>query len=181
MVMKVEKIEECGHRTAMLGLSMNKKQPVENMPALASKLCKMEASHRKFLRQIYISFKITAPTYWWGEFDTYKVGTVAQSTSIMHTFEKELMLMKASDFINNFEYPHMISDSDIFNWRQMVTDNLFTLLRASIPSGYLYTRVVSMNYEVLRTMLKQRKTHRLPHWESFLTQAMSQIEHKELI
>ena len=185
-VMEVEKLEEAGYTTAMMGLSMNKKQPVNNMPKLSKKLFKMAPSHSKFLRQMYVSFKIKAPTYWWGEFDTYKIGTVAQSTSIMHTFEKEVLEQEdnidlSGFFEDNFEHPEMYVLDNFRQFVYLTKHKKFDILRSYIPSGYLYTRVVSMNYMVLRTMIKDRANHRLPHWKSFIEQACASLEHKEYV
>ena len=139
--------------------------------ALAKKLIAAGSEHRKFLRQIYVSVDITAPLYWWKEFDTYKVGTVANSCSTMHKIhEKEFTL---NDFSCEYLSPPAISnlkstikcmndyreeflkDKDKHNWWQIIQ---------LLPSSYNQTRTVTMTYENIYTMRQQRKGHKLDEW-----------------
>ncbi len=139
--------------------------------ALAKKLISAGSEHRKFLRQIYVSVDITAPLYWWKEFDTYKVGTVANSCSTMHKIhEKEFTL---SDFSCEHLSPPAISnlkstikcmndyreeflkDKDKHNWWQIIQ---------LLPSSYNQTRTVTMTYENIYTMRQQRRGHKLDEW-----------------
>ena len=143
----------------------------ENDLALAKKLINAGSEHRKFLRQIYVSVDITAPLYWWKEFDTYKVGTVANSCSTMHKIhEKEFTL---SDFSCEHLSPPAISnlkstikcmndyreeflkDKNKHNWWQIIQ---------LLPSSYNQTRTVTMTYENIYTMRQQRKGHKLDEW-----------------
>ena len=143
----------------------------ENDLALARKLINAGSEHRKFLRQIYVSVDITAPLYWWKEFDTYKIGTVANSCSTMHKIhEKEFTL-------NDFSYEHLspqaisnlkstikcmndyreefLKDKDKHNWWQIIQ---------LLPSSYNQTRTVTMTYENIYTMRQQRRSHKLDEW-----------------
>lgn len=149
--------------------------------------------HRKFMRMIVVYVDITAPLYWWKEFDTYKVGTVANSCSTMHKIHaKEFVL-------DDFSYEHLVdhghSDSDEYGrGYQSDVDNSLELLRCTIttlnyyrekyirarkdstkkqywwqmiqllPSSYNQKRTVMLNYEVLANMYKSRKNHRLDEW-----------------
>ena len=143
----------------------------ENDLALAKKLINAGSEHRKFLRQISVSVDITAPLYWWKEFDTYKVGTVANSCSTMHKIhEKEFTL---SDFSCEHLSPPAISnlkstikcmndyreeflkDKNKHNWWQIIQ---------LLPSSYNQTRTVTMTYENIYTMRQQRKGHKLDEW-----------------
>ena len=143
----------------------------ENDLALAKKLINAGSEHRKFLRQIYVSVDITAPLYWWKEFDTYKIGTVANSCSTMHKIhEKEFTL---SDFSCEHLSPPAISnlkstikcmndyreeflkDKNKHNWWQIIQ---------LLPSSYNQTRTVTMTYENIYTMRQQRKGHKLDEW-----------------
>ena len=147
----------------------------ENDLALARKLINAGSEHRKFLRQIYVSVDITAPLYWWKEFDTYKVGTVANSTSTMHKihskrFERE-----------DFSIEHL-KNCDEQHW-MVCMDNVIASLNVArelflstgnkkywwqiiqlLPSSYNQTRTVTVTYENIYTMRQQRKGHKLDEW-----------------
>ena len=143
----------------------------ENDLMLAMKLINAGSEHRKFLRQIYVSVDITAPLYWWKEFDTYKVGTVANSCSTMHkVHEKEFTLddfscehlshpaisnLKSTIKCMNDYREEFIKDSEKHNWWQIIQ---------LLPSSYNQTRTVTMTYENIYTMRQQRKGHKLDEW-----------------
>lgn len=130
--------------------------------------------HRKFLRMVFVSVDITAPLYWWKEYDTYKVGTVANSTSTMHKihskpfsredFSCDRMSEKAlaclDNVINVLEETRLefIETKERAHW-----DDLIQLL----PSSYNQTRTCTMNYENLINMYYARKNHKLPEWHEF--------------
>ncbi len=145
----------------------------ENDLALATKLAKAGSDHRKFLRQIIVSMDITAPLYWWKEFDTYKVGTVANSTSTMHKiqakeFEREDFsvdrlspdAMAAFDTLLTYlegERVKFNETKDRQHWHNMIQ---------LLPSSYNQMRTVSMNYEVLINIYYARKSHKLAEWHT---------------
>ncbi len=130
--------------------------------------------HRKFLRMVFVSVDITAPLYWWKEYDTYKVGTVANSTSTMHKihskpfsredFSCDRMSEKAlaclDNVINVLEETRLefIETKERAHW-----DDLIQLL----PSSYNQTRTCTMNYENLINMYYARRNHKLPEWHEF--------------
>ena len=144
----------------------------ENDLKLAQNLIKAGSDHRKFLRQIFVSVDITAPLYWWKEFDTYKVGTVANSCSTMHTIHtKELTL-------DDFSYEHLGR-----NGMRILRDTLIVLneyrfwyektknksewwnLIQLLPTSYNQKRTVTLNYEVLRNIRhSDRRNHKLDEW-----------------
>ena len=146
----------------------------ENDLALASKLAAAGSDHRKFLRQIIVSMDITAPLYWWKEFDTYKVGTVANSTSTMHKIQ-------AKEFSReDFSCDRLTDDA------LSVLDTLISYLEGErvkfnetkgrdhwhnmiqlLPSSFNQMRTVSMNYEVLINIYYARKSHKLTEWHTF--------------
>ena len=161
-----------------------------NDMGLAQRLISAGPEHRKFLRQIMVSVDITAPFYWWKEFDTYKVGTVANSCSTMHK------LASYPIDIDNFEIedfnPDLIfwtddnGDSPVdYEVKDHIEDHMFFLekLRQKyletkdkrywkelvrwLPEGWLQKRTVTMNYENLRSMRNQRAHHKLTEWNSF--------------
>ena len=139
--------------------------------------------HRKFMRMITVYLDITAPLYWWKEFDTYKVGTVANSCSTMHKIH-------AKEFtLEDFSCEHLLEGSDV-DWGDVVGKsvlehvifslNVYRGLYLStkdkkywwqmiqlLPSSYNQKRTVMMNYEVLANIYKSRKNHKLDEWHTF--------------
>lgn len=146
----------------------------ENDKNLAMKLCSGGADDRKFLRMIVVYCDITAPFYWWKEFDTYKVGTVANSCSTMHTLHKRDITL--DDFSCEDLSPYainiledVISDLNVLrmnyvehknkdSWREMIQ---------MLPTSFNQKRTVMMNYEVLRNMYNARRNHKLSEWHEF--------------
>lgn len=150
----------------------------ENDLVLMKKLIKAGTDHSKFRRFITVTCDITAPLYWWKEFDTYKVGTVANSCSTMHTITKTMLndtdfsgerldidgvavLKDIIDFIN-FNITNYNSsqneDSRLRYW-----NNIIQLL----PTSYNQKRTVLLNYEVLANMYHSRNNHKLQEWRCF--------------
>lgn len=147
----------------------------ENDLALMRKLCHAGSDHRKFLRQILVSMDITAPLYWWKEFDTYKVGTVANSCSTMHTIHKKpfglddfsierLTLKNYTRFANStLNYLNEAREDYLASGDKIYWDDMIQLL----PSSYNQLRTVTLNYEVLLKMYHARKSHKLVEWHTF--------------
>ena len=118
------------------------------------------SAHRKFMRQILLSVDITAPRYWWMQFDTYKVGVTSCSQSTMHT------LMKKPIVIEDFSYD--IQKDCLERLESLRKQGEFHQLVAALPQGYLQKRHVTMNYEVVRNIREQRKGHKLGEWKEFI-------------
>lgn len=160
---------------------------------LMQKLIKAGSEHRKFLRQIFISVDITAPLYWWKEFDTYKVGTVSNSTSTMHKLVSTPITtdcFEMDDFENvcyeefetgvEFEGLKEFARYEVFNyWNEIIIDVLERLrmlylktkdkrywkeLIRLLPESWLQKRTITMNYENILNMYRQRKNHKLTEW-----------------
>lgn len=145
----------------------------ENDLSLARRLAVAGSDHRKFLRQIIVSMDITAPLYWWKEFDTYKVGTVANSCSTMHRIhskpfelsdfstdrmtEPALGVMQGVVDCLEEERVKFNETKDRAHWH-----NIIQLL----PSSYNQMRTVTMNYEVLINIYYARRTHKLAEWHT---------------
>ena len=141
----------------------------ENDMKLARKLIEGGTEHRKFLRQIMVSVDITAPEYFWSQFDTYKVGTTANSTSKMHK------LASAPITLECFETDDYVKDisEDIVQlflekleglrvaYNETKDKKIWKELLRWLPESWLQTRTVTLNYEVIRTMYHQRKLHKL--------------------
>ena len=141
---------------------------------LAKRLCKAGTDHRKFMRMINITIDIIAPLYWWKEFDTYKVGTVSNSCSTMHTIHKKKFSLddfshehltdfswnRLDDLIGhlNFCRENFIATNDKVWWWQIIQ---------LLPSSYNQRRTIQLNYEVLANMYKSRKNHKLDEWQNF--------------
>jgi hypothetical protein len=147
----------------------------ENDHSLMQRLSNAGTEHRKYMRMIPVYVRITAPLYWWKEFDTYKVGTVANSCSTMHKIaEKEFTLEDFScehlstvslNYLRNC-IEHLNFIRDVYNedksnkgaWWQMIQ---------LLPSSYNQTRNVMLNYEVIANIHRQRKNHMLDEWREF--------------
>ena len=154
----------------------------ENDLALAKKLINAGSEHRKFLRQIYVSVDITAPLYWWKEFDTYKIGTVANSCSTMHKIHEKEFTLKDFSYEHLINEPFPVTDEYVETYLDCVTDTIKALNCARrmfletedkkywwqiiqlLPSSYNQTRTVTMTYENIYTMRQQRKGHKLDEW-----------------
>lgn len=147
----------------------------ENDLKLMQQLCKAGNDHRKFLRMINVTADVVAPLYWWKEYDTYKVGTVANSTSTMHKIHaKEFAFEDFSDEhletgwlaclddtiipLLNRARTKFIETKDKHYWWQMIQ---------LLPSSYNQRRTVQLNYEVLLNMYHSRKNHKLDEWVNF--------------
>lgn len=147
----------------------------ENDLDLMQRLYKAGNEHRKFLRQIFVSMDITAPLYWWREFDTYKVGTVANSCSTMHKihakkFEmddfshdhlKEVSCMQLEEVIQtlNIMRNTYVKTNDKEYWWQIIQ---------LLPSSYNQKRTITMNYENVMNIINQRQYHKLDEWVNFV-------------
>lgn len=163
---------------------------------LMVKLSKAGTDHRKFMRMITVYLDITAPLYWWKEFDTYKVGTVANSCSTMHK-------IAAKEFtLEDFSCEHLISDEAIpgrvYSAKGMMEatiDNLnmfrklyletqdkkyWWQLIQLLPSSYNQRRTIMLNYEVLANIYKSRRNHKLDEWHT-LCDWIEVLPYSELI
>lgn len=159
--------------------------------ALMKKLVKAGTDHSKFMRMITVSCDITAPMYWWKEFDTYKVGTVRNSCSTMHTIAKKEftlddfshehlfngecnrvieVLENICDTLNRYRYIYL-ETKDKKYWWQMIQ---------LLPSSYNQRATVQLNYQVLRNMYHSRKNHKLDEWREFC-KWMESLPYAELI
>lgn len=169
---------------------------------LMKRLCNAGTDHRKFMRMITVYMDITAPLYWWKEFDTYKVGTVANSCSTMHKIaDKEFTLKDFScEHLITREQP-LVEGVDAVEppnavWlmnRTIQTLNQYRNLYLQtkdkkywwqmiqlLPSSYNQRRTVMLNYEVLANMYKSRRNHKLDEWIDFCAE-IERLPHSELI
>ena len=166
--MKVEIIEEHGFQSAMLGLSLNKKQKVDNMQKVAMKLGKADGGHNKYLESITVVLDITFPRFIWSEFDTYRVGVTKQSESTMHTLEKEVLTQESFEYTINQTYLDYLNNELTWNRAKQIKDpNFIAEFKNALPDGFLQRRIVTTNYKTLRNIIKQRQNHKLPQWKEF--------------
>lgn len=147
----------------------------ENDLNLMRTLYNAGSEHRKYLRQIFVSMDITAPLYWWKEFDTYKVGTTADSCSTMHKIH-------AKEFeLDDFSHEHLNRYGEDTLANTLVTLNVardkylygkqkedWWVMIQLLPSSYNQKRTVTMNYENVVTMIRQRTGHKLDEWNDFV-------------
>ncbi len=141
---------------------------------LAGRLCKSGSDHRKFIRQIFVSVDINAPMYWWKEYDTYKVSTVANSTSTMHKIHSKPFSMddfstdkmsenakvQMQSLIEFLEKARLsfVETKEKSHWHDMIQ---------LLPSSYNQLRTCTMNYETLINIYYSRKNHKLNEWHTF--------------
>ena len=141
---------------------------------LAMRLAKAGSDHRKYLRMVFVSVDVTAPLYWWKEYDTYKVATVANSTSTMHKIHSKPFSM------DDFSCDHMtdgtkkfmetvVAELENIRLRVMETksqDDWYDMIQL-LPSSYNQMRTCTFNYETLINIYRARKNHKLAEWHTF--------------
>ena len=141
---------------------------------LAKRLRKAGSDHRKFIRQIFVSVDITAPLYWWKEYDTYKVATVANSTSTMHKIHSKPFSLE------DFSHDHMtpgtlaymetvVEKLEEIRLRYLETkskEDWYDMIQL-LPSSYNQMRTCTFNYETLVNIYHARKNHKLQEWRTF--------------
>ena len=141
---------------------------------LAKRLRRAGSDHRKYIRQVFVSVDITAPMYWWKEYDTYKVATVANSTSTMHKIHSKPFS------IDDFSCDHMtdgtkkfmetvVAELENIRLRFKETkskDDWYDMIQL-LPSSYNQMRTCTMNYETLVNIYHARKAHKLVEWHTF--------------
>lgn len=174
---------------------------------LMKRLAKAGTDHRKFMRMITVYVDITAPLYWWKEFDTYKVGTVANSCSTMHKIAaKEFTLedFSCEHLLNTYTLEQVIHDLNFWRHAYLIKDDLerkeyistrfdpelvpsdlsrkdcWWQMIQLLPSSYNQKRTVMLNYEVLANIYKSRKNHKLDEWRIFCSWIES-LPYSELI
>ena len=198
-MIKIEKTDVFGWESAIRGMrnpmnSWDKSDSVMSAAAivegwewigpndlsLMKKLVNAGSDHSKFMRMINVTCDIIAPLYWWKEYDTYKVGTVANSCSTMHKIHDKVFTL------NDFSYDYLTPESldelkhtvSVLNyWRDVYINGSSLLAPKSktawqqliqlLPSSYNQKRTVQLNYAVLRNMYHSRKNHKLDEWHTF--------------
>ena len=171
----------------------------DNDMRLARSLIRAGSEHRKFMRQIFVSVDITAPLYWWKEFDTYKVGTVSNSCSTMHKlastpitkecfemddYSENLCDVGKREFpLNNYWLDILECLEGLRNKYDETKDKRYwkELIRL-LPESFLQKRTITMSYENIFSMVHQRKNHKLSEWSESFMQWVSTLPYaKELL
>ena len=156
---------------------------------LARKLIKAGSDERKFMRQIFVSVDITAPLYWWKEFDTYKVGTVANSTSTMHkihakSFERDDFSYDRLDegglAMLDATIAYLESERVLFNEDRTNKQHWHNMIQM-LPTSFNQMRTVTLNYENLINIYYARRFHKLAEWHTLCDWILSLPYAKELI
>lgn len=207
--MRVKVLWEYGSGPALFGLGLSygltsgydfynfewRKLFYRRLERVSQRCAKKGNGEEKFLRMIQIWADITAPRFWWAEFDTYKVGTVALSESTMHTLGKRPltpedfeppMNQRPEGLINNPLAAAILasmSQSRLEGLNRTMTSPFtpIEVKKAALPEGFLQRRIVNLNYAVLANMIRQRRKHKLPQWRQFLTEMRAGLVNPELL
>lgn len=164
-----------------------------NDKELAEHLAASGGSHSKFRRMIHAQMDISAPLYWWKEFDTYKVGTTANSTSTMHSIMKKEFSVEdfaQGDLMDSLEGMHLIATVNVLNklrekylkaneekWKKLYWSGVIRLL----PESYMQLRTIDVNYEVLSRMVNERKNHKLDEWVEFCKKVAEEVPYAKTL
>ena len=176
--MRVVVREECGLAQALEGMAYSYRDPgdtewcmypQERSLKIANALYTRDNGENKFLESVVVWIEITAPRYWWSQFDTYRIGVTKQSESTMHTLKKSPPTkdMFAADT------PWIIRAAFRVCWHLYRAD--INKLKKCLPESYMQTRMICTNYKALRGMYYQRHSHRLLDWQEFFLQLEKQL------
>ena len=186
--MRVRLMKEFGYEEALFGIGLSygkvsgyatpgeaqQHDAWSRLCELAPKLASRGGGHDKFLRQIGVVLDITAPLYWWKQMDTYKVSTVAQSESTMHTLLKNPITNDCFEF-------GCVPDFYIDFLEDLRKHKDFSTLNACLPQSWLQRRIWTGNYAVLKNIILQRENHKLPEWKFFFDALFPALGHPELL
>lgn len=182
-MLTIENVEIFGYKTAIRGMrnpmnswlksDSNADLIGQNDEQLMLALAKAP-EERKYLRMIHVQFDVTAPLYWWKEFDTYKVGTVANSCSTMHKIHSKEFT------VNDFSLEHLLSENTVYfgktlerlnNARRKFLETkdkkYWWQMIQLLPSSYNQRRTIDLNFEVLLKQYRERKNHKLDEWHTY--------------
>lgn len=202
-MIKVEHVEVCGALAAMRGMRnamnswhlndsyMEEGREIigENDLGLLLRLTKAGKSHRKALRMMHIQLDVTAPLYWWKDYDTYKVGTVANSCSTMHKIHaKEFVMTDFSHDKLDMEglvwlrgtIRQLNKYRDAFNADKTNKKAWYNMIQI-LPSSYNQKRTLDLNYEVALSIVMDRRLHKLDEFRQLVTALLAQVPYLEEI
>ena len=185
--MKVKVINESGYRMALMGIGLSYgltsgkdvddlvlgSALFDRLEGIAKKLAHKSNAENKFLRQISVTLDVEAPFYFHKQLSTYKVGTVAQSESTMHTLTRTPITQ------DRFEHP--IFPDTLKHLEGLRQCGEFEQLVNELPCGWLQRRILSCNYAVLQNIYNQRRHHKLKEWHVFIDAVLEDLLHPEFI
>lgn len=176
--MKVTVTNEAGYEQAMAGLAKSYNKPVENMPAIALRLCGKGHGHDKFLQTMIVWVEIQATRSCWQQLDTYRVGVSpaansAQSESTMHTILRQPLIQ--SDFLSPI-WPSLLKYLNF-----LIINEEFYRLKIHLPEGFLQARDLTLNYQSIRELILQRQYHRWPEWKVLVESFKGQLKYPEFL
>lgn len=198
-MIRIDNLQVYGFESAMRGLrnpmnSWDKNDTTDiyigdNDLDLLLRLCKAGADHRKALRQMMISFDITAPLYWFKEFDTYKVGVTANSTSTMHKLCSRPLTVHDFSFEDMHEQEWIVGvvldnlNSRIRDYKEDMKQNksLWRTIIQLLPCAYNQTRTITCNYENILNMYQQRQNHKLSEWREYCAYMYNNLDYFKMI
>jgi hypothetical protein len=171
--MKVIKLNEYGYEYGLLGTSLSRNQPVENMMKVCENLALKNGGHNKFLEFIAVWLDITAPRYFYQQLATYRVGNSWLSESTMYTITKRLLIQE------DFENP--VNEKILFELNELIRVGNLEEVKNNLPEGFLQRRIMVTNYKALQNIYHQRKHHKLSEWRYFCNELLDQLDHPEFI
>ena len=140
---------------------------------IAHNLASKDGGHNKFLESIVVWLDVSAPRYWWCEFDTYRVGITKQSASTMHTLSKTPF--------NQSMFERQIPQYQLNRLEDLREKMDFIQLKTELPEGFIQRRIVCANYKTLKNIIGQRIGHKLNEWRIFINEVCNGVKHPEFI
>jgi len=171
--MKINILKECGYEEALLGTSLSRNQPPENMVGVCKHLASKDGGHNKFLEFMAVWIDITAPRYLWQQIATYRIGNSWLSESTMYTITKR--------HLNQSDFEEPIDEFILNRLNEMIDGGNLEEVKNNLPEGFLQRRIMVTNYKALKNILWQRKHHKLPQWRIFCDLVLKQIAHPDLL
>lgn len=168
-MIRIRVMHETGYEEAKVGLGLSYNQPTDNMHRVAMRLANRDGGENKFLESLAIWLDITAPRWWWQEFDTYRTGITKQSSSTVHTLTKRPLTQ------GDFNRP--IPPETLHRLNQLIEAKDLEAAKNELPEGFLQRRIICTNYKTLRRMILQRHDHRMPEWAEFCRAILAQVQH----
>jgi len=180
--MELSIVEEAGMKSAIQGMafSFQTECKLKDLKDLTMKdidrafaLCKLDGGHNKFLESIMVWIDIRASLKMWKQLDTYRVGVTKQSKSTMHTIMRKYLTYK------DFDAP--VSTQVLTELNNAIEENEFEKVCDNLPSSFLQTRRVCLNYKAIRNIIKQRRTHKLPEWQQLCEFFFTNLQYPGLL
>ena len=196
--MEVTINNETGYEDALYGLSLSFKdegialedwwtdEKFKRFTSLATVQHKRDGGHNKFLESMQMWIEIKAPRGWWQEFDTYRVGVTKQSASTMHAIQKRPLTLDDFEEGTDIRVIRLFNEilteeTNGFTNKGRLTGKSLQKVKWNLPEGFLQTRLVCLNYKVLRNIIVQRHDHKLEQWQFFINEIRRQCKHPELL